>query len=157
MNQIVRVTDKVDNVLTINRPLYFTFQASLTPQIIRFGMKINIGVENLYIENNASTLNLLGSNINITKCAYCWVKNIDSYNANRSHVRISEAYGIEVRDSKFSYGHSYGGDHAYGVFIFVTNSDHLIENNIFYYLRHSLLSSPFNGIRRRRQRKCIWL
>jgi len=34
MNQIVRVINKVDNILTIHKPLYFTFQASLTPQII---------------------------------------------------------------------------------------------------------------------------
>ena len=139
MNQIVRVTGKVDNVLTIHRPLYFTFQASLIPRIIEFGMITNAGIETLYIENDSSTLNLLSSNIGITKCAYCWVKDIESYNANRFHIRVSEAYGAEIRDSKFTYGHSYGGDHAYGVQIFVTNSDHLIENNIFYHLRHSMV------------------
>ena len=139
MNQIVRVTNKVDNILTIHKPLYFTFQASLTPQIIEFGMKTNIGVEDIYIENDSSTSNQLRANINIGKCAYCWVKNVESYNANRSHVRLQEAYGAEIRDSKFSYGHAYDGDHAYGAFIFVTNSDHLIENNIFYHLRHSMV------------------
>src|SRR3989338_7085776 len=139
MNQIVRVTNKVDNILTIHKPLYFTFQASLTPQIIEFGMKTNIGVEDIYIENDSSTSNQLRANINIGKCAYCWVENIESYNANMSHVRLQEAYGAEIRDSKFSYGHAYDGDHAYGAFIFVTNSDHLIENNIFYHLRHSMI------------------
>jgi len=140
MNQIVRVTNKVDNALTINRPLYYTFQASLAPQIIRFSlMETNVGVENLYVENDSSTSDLVRANVNIYKCAYCWVKGIESYNANRSHIRLTEAYGAEIRDNKFSYGHSYGGDHAYGVFIFVTNSDHLIENNIFYHLRHSMV------------------
>ena len=102
-------------------------------------METNVGVENLYVENDSSTSDLVRANVNIYKCAYCWVKGIESYNANRSHIRLTEAYGAEIRDNKFSYGHSYGGDHAYGVFIFVTNSDHLIENNIFYHLRHSMV------------------
>ena len=140
MNQIVRVTNKVDNILTIHRPLYYTILSSLIPQIIEFGMVVNAGIENLYIENDASTLNLLTANIGISKCAYCWVKNIESYNTNRFHVKLTEAYGAEIRDSKFTYGHSYGGDHAYGIHIFATNSDHLIENNIFYHLRHSMVT-----------------
>ncbi|OGW57558.1 MAG: hypothetical protein A3D21_02530 [Nitrospirae bacterium RIFCSPHIGHO2_02_FULL_42_12] len=138
MMQIVKITNKSGNTLTLNRPLYYTFEASQDPEVLEFEMIKGSGVENLYVELNASAGDVR-ANIEINQCANCWVRSVESYNANRSHVLLTESYGCEVRDSYFHHGQQYNGDHAYGAFIFVTNSDHLIENNIFYHLRHSMI------------------
>jgi hypothetical protein len=138
MAQIVRVDAIQNNTLTLNRPLYFTFEASLDPEIVRVTLLEGAGIENLYIEQ----LNATGGdnqNIQIDHCANCWVKNVESYKPRGAHVRIRNSYACEIRDSFFHDGHDHGSGRAYGVFLFGRNSDHLIENNIIYKTRHAMI------------------
>lgn len=139
MAQIVKITAKNGDSLTINRPLYFTFSASLSPEIVILTPNpiVNVGIEDLYIERVNS--GQWGNNIYMDGCVNCWVKNIESYNCLEAHMRIKNSYACVIRDSFFHHGHSFDGGGAYGVFLFGRNSDHLVENNIFYYLRHSMV------------------
>jgi hypothetical protein len=138
MAQVIRVDAIENNALTLNRPLYFTFEASLDPEVLRVTLVEGAGVENLYVEQ----LNASGGddqNIQIDYCANCWVKNVESYKPRGAHVRIRNSYACEIRDSFFHDGHDHGSGRAYGIFLFGRNSDHLIENNIIYKTRHAMV------------------
>lgn len=138
MTQIVRVTAKKGNTLTLNRPLYYTFKASLNPEALKLSMMEKAGVEDLTLEMmqaGGGTRN----GIQITRCAHCWVKNVETYRIRNHHVSIRYSYGNEVRLSYLHHGWgNYPGDWAYGVMLYFVNSDHLIEDNIFYVLRHAM-------------------
>jgi hypothetical protein len=94
----------------------------------------NAGVEDLHIE----WLNPAGSAIRLWAAANCWVRNVESHRAGSSHVTIRLGYGNVVRSSYFHHGLIYSGGAAYGVFLLGRNTDNLIEDNIFYHLRHAV-------------------
>ena len=142
ISQIVRITAISGNTITINRPLYYTYSSFFDPEIEKVDMIEKAGVEDLYIErvNNGSW----SSSVLLDMAADCWVKNIESYNAVGNHVATQRAYGCEIRDSYMHHGHAYTSGRAYGVWLFDRSTDNLVENNIFYYLRH-FVSFEYGG------------
>jgi len=147
MSQIVKVTAVNGNTVTISPPLYYTFEAAYAPQAARIQSDLNSmvqysGVEDLYVERRTTGT---ASTFMLNYAVNCWVKNVESYNAQGYHVRLQRSYGCVVRDSYFHHGNSgYSAataDHGYGLILMCQNSDNLIENNIFYYLRHSMVFS----------------
>ena len=140
MTQIVEL-DAVDgNTLTLARPCYYTFTDALDPEVQRVSMTKGAGVEDLCVEQ----VNSSGSasyQIVIHFGVHCWIKNVRSNLPRGAHVRIFNSYKCEVRDSFFNDAHSHGGGRGYGIWLFARNSDHLIENNIIYRVRHSMLLS----------------
>lgn len=138
MAQVVKVTAKNGNVLTINRPLYYSFSQSFQPEIEKLAnsVVVSAGIEDLTIDriNQGSD-----ANISWQYCVNCWIRNVESAYATNYHIRIENSYGCVIRDSFVHHGHSYDSDRAYGLHLFGRNSDHLVENNIFYYLRHSMV------------------
>ncbi|MCG2777799.1 MAG: glycoside hydrolase family 55 protein [Desulfobacterales bacterium] len=140
IGQVVKITGKTGVDLTINRPLYYTYNADMNIMITKLfgygGPVIGAGIEDLYVER----VNPGGyDNINFISAINCWVRNVKSYMARKWHVRLRQSYGCEVRDSYFQDGHNHGGDASYGVGCFQKCTDNLIENNIFYRLRHSMI------------------
>ena len=139
--QIVKMTNISGNDITINRPLYYTYNPSMNIKATALyggsaGKVSDAGIEDLYIERTSASDT---DTINFTFAVNCWIKNIESYNAGRWHVRLRQSYACEVRDSYFHHAFTYGGDHGYGVGLFQKSTDNLIVNNIFYHLRHSML------------------
>ena len=144
MGQIVKITAKEGNTLTISPGLYFTFSAALNPEIIKISNNPveYAGIEDLYIERAIpGPGGRHAHNILIQNSACCWVKNIESYNSREDHVRLKTSFKCEIRDSYFHHGYDYGGDggFAYGITLMNQSTDNLVENNIFYYLRHSMV------------------
>lgn len=145
MSQIVKVTAVNGTAVTISPALYYDFEASLSPQAARIQSDANTvvrdaGIEDLYIERKRSG----GFATILMNCvANCWVKNVESYNCGSYHIRIERSYGCVVRDSYIHHGldgySAATADHGYGLHLICQNSDHLIENNVFYYLRHSMV------------------
>jgi len=133
--QMVRITAISGNTLTINKPLYYTYSASFSPKIEKYEMVEKAGVEDLYIERLSSNA---GATIRFWSAANCWVKNVESYNAGSAHVTFRQGYGNVVRSSYFHHGFDYSGGSAYGVFLLGRNTDNLVEDNIFYHLRHAV-------------------
>lgn len=137
MSQIVKITAIKGNLVTISRPLYYTFESGNDPEAKKLDMLEGAGIENLCVSMNGT-----GSkryNIFMTQCANCWVKNVESKYADCGHVKLDESYACEVRGGYFHHGHSYGSDRAYGIFLFGPNSDHLVEDNIMRVCRHSMI------------------
>lgn len=139
MTQIVRITAKNGNTLSLNRPLYYTFKSSLNPELLKLSMMEKAGVEDLsmvMMQAGSGARNGIG----IARCAHCWVKNVEIYKIRNHHISIMYSYGIEVRQNYLHHGWgTYPGDWAYGVMLYFANSDNLIEDNIFYVLRHSMI------------------
>lgn len=141
MSQILPLSSLSENTLVLGRPLYFTLSSSLEPRVSLIdSILTRAGVEDLYLERFSRSGSYSDTNmIEINNAAECWIRNVVSYKAVGAHVRMQGTFRCEVRDSYFHHGHSYDGGRAYGVFLFGRNSDNLLENNIFYYLRHSMV------------------
>ncbi len=139
MTQIVPIAGKSGDTLTLGRPLYFTFKASLDPEVREMAMMERAGVEDLHIEMMQEGSGQRAA-VYISLCANCWVENVETSRARNDHVRIRNSHACEVRHSYFHHGWSnYPGGYAYGVMLFGPNSDHLVEDNIFFVLRHSMV------------------
>ena len=137
MQQIVKITDKNGNDLTISPGLYLDFYNS--PQVFRFLSETPLqwaGVENLKIQN---TTEGLGNLISMRGVVYCWVNDCELYNLHENGVYLLRSYGCEVRRNYIHHGTSYTSGRSYGILGTWGPSDCLIEDNIFYYLRHSMV------------------
>jgi hypothetical protein len=136
MGQIVGIATKSGNTLTLQRPLYKTFSSQFNPQIIKLSNQLtdSSGIENMSIGGTSFQYNIV-----IALSKYCWVKNIESFQCNKGHIQLLSSFGCEIRDSYFHHGVVYTSGSAYGIMLMNQCTDNLIENNIFYYLRHSMV------------------
>jgi hypothetical protein len=141
MNQLVTVTAAPSgNTVTINRPLYYTFQSGLHPLVRTLSVQITkAGLENIRLDGSFADH---GAFISMTNSLYCWVKGVETYLAGSAskagHVVTSWSQGNEIRDSYFHYGRNFSSDKNYGIYFLFVNSDHKIENNIARVHRHSI-------------------
>jgi hypothetical protein len=137
IGQVVTVTGKSGNVITVDPPVRHTYRAALYPRIRTQGFVENAGVEDLHIKLTAAGD---PTTIQIKNSAYCWVRNCHLEYTSRTHVSLSTAYKCEIRRNYMHHAHDYGGGgHGYGVNAGGRTSDCLIEDNIFEHLRHSML------------------
>jgi hypothetical protein len=144
IQQYARVTGVIGNTITIDPPMYLTYQASLSPRIRKvrttgdFGVAVS-GVEDLKINNATSS----GPIIYMRYSRNSWVKNVETYNAGsaakQGHVQIEFSFANEIRDSHFHHGRSHNSDRNYGIYGVFWNSGHKIENNIVYSTRHAII------------------
>ena len=150
VGQIVKITAKSGNILTIDVPLRRSYVGAASLAIRKLEPVRYVGVEELKIKRTVANPSALASdsyaNIRLRYADHCWVESIESDLTDRAHVDIWGASHIEVTNSYFHDGHDYGGGKAYGVLLQYTSGDCLIENNIFQDLRHSvLLQAGANG------------
>jgi hypothetical protein len=136
MTQVARVISKSEDTITLERPLYYTLDASPTVQSSTFVS--GIGIENLRVWRSNSAASS-GYNLCLGTVANSWIKNVVSVNAGNAHILIENAYACEVRECYLQDGFDHGASHSYGIYLSGPNSEHLIENNIIYRCRHSLI------------------
>jgi hypothetical protein len=139
MAQIVQAASVSGNDVTLGRPLYYTFQAGLSP----VARKINFGVSKAGLEN----IRLDGSSADHPAFIYMryslfnWVEGVETYHAGSaskaSHVESEWSYGSEIRDNYLHHGRNSSSDRNYGIAFLFINSDHKVENNILRNHRHS--------------------
>ncbi len=108
-----------------------------------FGFITHSGVEDVYIKRLDTSGNPTGTrtgdNVYMENCENCFVSGVESYYPQNHHVTMYDCNNIEVRGCYFHYAQDFDqGGSGYGVVC--DNSNHcLIEDNIFDYLRHSML------------------
>lgn len=102
----------------------------------------NVGIFSLIVESKKKG-NGYGSNFLIRYAADCWIENIESVNPPQVHFDIDRSSTIVVKNNFIHHTQDYGKipGAGYGVHIHSRSSNCLIENNIFYYLRHSMVVS----------------
>lgn len=144
--QIVRIVDINGNVLTLDQPLRTDFPLSRYSALRKIHGKERVGIECLKIKRLDATTSQ-SKNIHFRYATECWVRGVESDQCNFGHVVIDASSHVEVTGSAFHHAFDYGGGgKAYGVVLHGSASLCLVENNIFYHLRHSmLLQSGANG------------
>ena len=135
--QAVSVTAINGNNVTIDPPLYGNFSSAQSPGAFWYPTMITMaGVENLKIDPSTDG-SPVEDNIYIQYANAVWVKNVESYDASRAHVRALWAKSLEIRDSYFHHSRAYAQE-SYGMEPWFTSAS-LIENNIFNTLTMPLL------------------
>ncbi len=138
---IITDIDEINNTLTFHKPLYYSYNLNMNPEITRFTDPTrNAGVEDLHMELIIDCNGYYG-NVMLDNAVYCWVKNIYSNKCSRSHIGIWGGLGNVIRDSYFEYSHGYAGGQGYGVNLIDRSTDNLIENNIFDYLQGKMMTA----------------
>ncbi|MCW8129962.1 MAG: hypothetical protein KIS92_06370 [Planctomycetota bacterium] len=141
MGQLVQLSAKDGNKLTLSRPIYMNLKAELQPNAVRTSDKIIVkaGVEDLYLESTRKHADS-SSTIKLWNAIHCWVRNIEACKANfGGHVTLQRCLGCEVRDSYFHHAHTYGKGSGYGVWVFAQSADTLVENNVCYHLNSGVM------------------
>ncbi len=142
MNQMVQVTGVSGNTITLSRPLYYTFQSTFAPVARTLGVGTTKGgVENIRFDGSAADRGR--PFIDYENTSFMWVKGVETYMAGSAakcgHLTMVWNYGTEVRDNYFHHGRSPASDRNYGIYSFLVNSDHKIENNIVRLSRHPVV------------------
>ena len=135
--QFVRVTAINNNTITLDRPLYETYNTNQHIRARKGELAENIGFENFSITrpNTGDSYFFYLKNV-----ANVWLRGIDGYRTNKAFVQTERAVNYEIRGCYFERSYDYGGGgHGYGVSVGYHSCDGLIENNIFNRLRHHMI------------------
>jgi hypothetical protein len=141
IQQFAQITAINGAVITINRPMYFSYDSTLSPSVrkVQFGVFMS-GLEDLQLNRTQAPTG--GSIVESFFARHCWLKNIETNrggnNNGEGHVLLRFSHGWEIRDSYLHDGYGFGSGQNYGIHIMFWNSDHKIENNILYSLRHGV-------------------
>lgn len=142
--QMIEIINITGNDITISPALAYTLNTGDDPEVQElYGtagiLKRNAGIEDLKITNTNTNIYYT---IVLSTCKNCWVKNIETVNSDETNISVSTCYQCEVRDNYF---HNVinerrgDGGQGYGLRLALWASDNLIENNIFYEFRHSIV------------------
>lgn len=125
--QIVKVTSVDGLVISFSPGLYSEY--SNLPLVVPFSMSADhAGVEDLQVYANNTGY---ATNFGMSKCAYCWIKGVESNYADGDHVEVFWGYHDEIRDSYFSNAFLHApGERDSDIQIARKTSASLIENNI---------------------------
>jgi len=136
MSQIVKITNVSGTTLTLDRPIYYTFESKYDPEYKELPMLTGAGISNIKISGVSSGAGVL---VNFYNCAYSWVKNVELANANNGFIQLINCYKCEIRDSYIHDALVFGPGSGKGIALWGSNSDILIENNIVNHTRHNIV------------------
>lgn len=140
MNDQTNVIFRGDGAL--HTRFIFNFDNSESLSCIKIHRSEKIGLENFYLEREDFAS--YGDNITITGSQNCWIIGIESHQPAAIHVLIYSSNNIDIHGCYFHHAWNYGvGGHGYGVNLGGGTEQCLVENNIFYYLRHSIIISNY--------------
>ncbi|MBI2839992.1 MAG: IPT/TIG domain-containing protein [Acidobacteria bacterium] len=146
LRQIFRITGISGRTLTIDPPLYHSYSSSFSPELRKLGgnshpgMVTQAGVEDLYVSNDAG--DAVSYNFRFLYAAHGWLKNVESYRCSVAHVECEQSFGCEIRDSYYHHAWGQGGGgQGYGVSLYEASTAVLVENNVFFHLRHPMTAS----------------
>jgi hypothetical protein len=128
--QLVEVTAISGTTVTFDTPITYPFHTVFTAQISTYGAQPlhGAGIENLFVWGGTN------SNINISDCAYCWVKNVESAWSSGASVSLTTTFRNVVRDSFIhETPQPTPGGAGYLLAILTGASENLVENNIMWY------------------------
>lgn len=138
MGQIFRVTAIDGKTVTLNEPIRMNvYAAQWKPAVRKMAPVKGFGIEDLYMTLLSHNNHL---SLRIRDCVQCWIHNIESEYTDRVHVSLERSYQVEIRQNYFHHAHDYGGDgNGYGVVLSDRTGNTLIEDNMFYHLRHAMM------------------
>jgi PKD repeat protein len=123
------------NVVTFNRPLYYEYSATYSPQLSRIAANPirNAGVEDMHLQLVAGASS--GSCVYMSRAVNCWVKGVETSQPENKHVYMYYyCVGNEVSGCYFHDSQSFASNHGGGVELYGFSCDNLIQDNIFDHL-----------------------
>lgn len=137
VGQLFEVIAIDGNTINFRNPIHYEVRMDLNPQIRPQGFRKYCGIEDLYIEK-PTVVN--GYTIEIKNAANSWVRRIESNMTRKAHINFTTSIGIEIRENLFHHSWNYGGGGSgYGTELGMHTTDCLVEDNIFYHLRHAMM------------------
>jgi|GEM_PF-890409 len=131
--QVVKVTGKSGNTLTLETPLFNTFSSLRSPSAMKLNNLVEfVGIENLTVSNQGTTKTGNRNNILIEGAANSWVRNVKVDNCGERCIDLrTYFYRIEIRDNLITRCINHvDSDNCYGTEV-AEGSNSLIENNIY--------------------------
>ncbi len=139
LGHFLTIRDQKQGSLTLDKPLRMEFDSSLNPRLRSVKWKSHVGIGCLKLIRKGKTEEQT-SNIAFRYARNCWVRGVESYKCNFSHVEVAKSQHISVTGSYFHHAFNYGGGgKAYGMTLHLTTGQCHIANNIFEHLRHGML------------------
>ena len=136
--QLFEVTAVTGNELTLRHPIYLDYAAADAPQVRPQRFVQHVGIERLYLERVSNDSDV--STVQFKNAAYVWLREVESNQTRRAHIATESVIGCQFENNYLHHSYDYGGSgHGYGVQLGLHTSDCLVENNVFYHLRHSML------------------
>ena len=139
VGQVVKVVSQSGNGVRVEEPLRMGYSPSMSPQVRGLEVVPYSGIERLYLKRLDRGVDHMTYFFAV---AYCWVREVESEYAYRSHIQINTGYACEIRDNYIHHAHDYGGGGCgcgYGAELNRHTTNVLVENNIFVHLRHSMI------------------
>ena len=137
LGQLNRITGINSDTITLATPLYHTYNDTLTPEMVKLdGILEEAGIEDIHINGLYSRGS---SNISMAGVSNCWIKNVHSENADRSHFSILRGYRTEIINNFIHHNRTGYGSMSYGVEFFLQSTANLVENNIFFHIHSALM------------------
>ena len=139
LGHFVTITDQKQESLSLDKPLRMEFDSSRNPRLRKVQWKSHVGIGCLKLIRKGKTGGQT-SNIAFRYARNCWVRGVESYKCNFSHVEVAKSQHVSITGSYFHHAFSYGGGgKAYGVTLHLTTGQCQVTNNIFERLRHGML------------------
>jgi hypothetical protein len=136
--QMFRITGIAANTISINRALYYTYNAAMNVKVRRIDPIVGFGCEDMKFDFRGA---ISQAGIEFYYSSGCWLKNVETYSLLPiTHVNMDIGFRNEIRDSYFHQGMAgFTSQAPYGLSLGTGSSDNLVENNIYYYLRHGIV------------------
>lgn len=140
VGQVVKVTGKSGNTLTIEDKITIGHSSSYPTKAHRFEPIRAAGVVNVILRRGTSCIKDRGNAVNIEQAVNCFVTGVSSFYSGFSHVQLRQSSHITVRGNYFALGWDYGGGgHGYGIDIRDRTTNVLITDNVLRNLRHHII------------------
>jgi hypothetical protein len=142
IGQISKIENVQDNVITLKDKISITLDDTYNNKIIKFIPAQKIGFEDFTIQRDGDDEyddRGSSSNFNFEYAVNCWIYGVESWGTRGWHVGIGKSANIYLHGNFFHHSNSYTWGCGYGISIYSRSSNCLIENNIFNFLRHSML------------------
>lgn len=137
INQLVTVTSVSGNSATLDMPLYWSFDPTLSPQGTKITMRCqNAGVENLSIDSTTSfsttSSNLqMWSTVEFYGSANNWLLGVDMKGVWGQGVGMESAYRNTIRSCRIHVPYQYTSSAGYAMLLTYGASANLVEDCIY--------------------------
>ena len=139
IGHLARVIGISGNQILLNEQFNIDYELAKTPRVRIVEPKKNIGIECLSIERLGG--GPTGSNIAFYLAVNSWVRGVESYKSCGAHVLSTRSAHLLITGSFFHEAWVYDGSgtRGYGVCLTRHTTACLIEDNVFRFLRHSMM------------------
>jgi len=141
IGQMLIIEEVIADTLVLKQALRFTYDTLLNPEVQRITPRHEVGIECLRMTREGLPATGGPANIYFDYAANCWVKGLESDKSVGSHILLDASIHVEIRGSYIHHAFEYtgSGTRGYGVTFIQHASECLLEDNIFQFLRHSMM------------------